>query len=217
MAETTFKVNPPGLGDIEALAQFSPDADLTHSEYSGLAFSDLKWPGRSYAEIRFDRALFKNTVLSKTKLRSATFEDVRFTSCDLSGADWSGVQLSRVEILSSRLTGFVGAEGRYDNVLWRGCKLDYALFQMARFTRCTFEKCDLTNATFEGATANHVAFRDCNLANARFIRSRLSDVDLRGSRIDGLEIGLEDLRGLHVDLSQTPVIAGLTGVVIEKN
>jgi uncharacterized protein YjbI with pentapeptide repeats len=217
MAETVFKLNPPDLGTVEALAQFPPDADLVNPDYSGQAFSDLRWHERSYPQVRFEMALFKNGVLSKTKLRSAVFEDVRFTACDLSGADWSGSQLSRVEFISSRLTGFVGAEGRYEHVLWRACKLDYALFQMARLTRCCFEKCDLTNATFEGATVGHVAFRDCNLANARFVRSKLSDVDMRGSRIDGLEINLEDLRGLRIDLSQTPVIASLTGVVIEKS
>ena len=215
MAKTIFSVNRPDLGDAEALAQFPPGAEWTHAEYSGLAFSDRQWQEQNHPGIRCDRAVFKNVVLSRTKMREAVFDDVRFTSCDLSGADWSGGQLSRVEFLSSRLTGFVGAEGHFKDVLLRGCKLDYAIFQTAKLTRCHFEKCDLSQATFDGATASHVTFRDCNLSNARFIRARLADVDLRGSRIDGLEINLEELRGLRVDLSQTPEIAALTGVVIE--
>ena len=88
---------------------------------------------------------------------------------------------------------------------------------MAKLTRCVFEKCDLTQVTFEGASASQIVFRDCNLTNARFIRSRLSQVDVCGSCIDGLEINLEELKGLRVDLSQTPVIAALTGVVIEPS
>jgi hypothetical protein len=43
----------------------------------------------------------------------------------------------------------------------------------------------------------------------------LSEVDVRGSRIDGIEINLENLPGLRIDLSQSPAIAALTGVVIE--
>ena len=89
MAEAAFKVNPPDLGEIDALAQFPLDADLVNPDYAGFAYSDRNWTERSHPAIRFEAAFFKNMVLSRTKMRSAAFEDVRFTSCDASSADWT--------------------------------------------------------------------------------------------------------------------------------
>ncbi len=72
---------------------------------------------RNYREIRFDHALFKNLVHHcRTPLHAGTFEDVRYASCFCRAPDWTGTAFSRLSS-SSRLTGFVGAEGRYENVL----------------------------------------------------------------------------------------------------
>ncbi|HTU26347.1 MAG TPA: pentapeptide repeat-containing protein [Pirellulales bacterium] len=217
MPETSLKLTPPDLNDGAELKRFPADAELVESEYSGFLFSSLKYSGRPLPGIRFDRCLIEKTVLAKSSLRSAMFEDTRIASCDLSAADWTGTRFSRVEFASCRLTGFVAAEGRLENVAWLNCKADYAVFPLARLTRCRFEKCDLSNATFEGASLTHVTLRDCNLTGARFIRTNLSDVDLRGSCLDGLEIEVESLKGVRIDVLQAPAIAALTGVIIENS
>lgn len=78
-----------------------------------------------------------------------------------------------------------------------------------------FENCNLADASFEAATMKHVVFRNCDLRNARFLTARLDDVDLRGSRLEGLAIALDALSGVTIDSLQAEVIASLTGVTID--
>ncbi len=89
MSESNFKVNPPNLGNVETLVPFLPGGDLSSSDYTGFAFSDIKWPEDSYPAVRFDTVLFQGAVLSRTKMRSAALEEVRLAACDLSSADWT--------------------------------------------------------------------------------------------------------------------------------
>ena len=138
---------------------------------------------------------------------------MRAKLANLSNANWVGIEMHRVELLSARMIGFNGAEGRFLHTLFHHCRADYAVYQSSKFERCRFENCSLIDATFESATLKNVVFRDCDLTNARFIGARIEDVNVRGSRIDGLAVE-GSLKGLTIDVTQSPVIAALTGVTI---
>jgi uncharacterized protein YjbI with pentapeptide repeats len=217
MPTPTEGVSPPDLLAADKLARFNCIAIEEGAEFSDFEFVELAWRERHVTQVHFDRAVFDKVDFAKSKFRDVSFGDVRIRFSDLSNADWTGISACRVEILSSKLTGFNGAEGKYRHALFQGCRMEYAVFQLSKFERCQFENCVLTDATFEAAALDHVAFRNCDLTNARFINARLQEVDLRGSRIEGLAVSLADLSKVTIDLLQAPAIAALTGVRIVDN
>ena len=214
MSRREIRVTPPDVKHPEQLTRLGSEALEDAGVYDDSALIDVDWQERCVGRVRFDTALFRNANLSRSRMRDVALTDVRIAGCDLSNADWTGASFRRVEVVSSRLTGFVGAEGSFEDTLFRDCRADYAVFQLSKGVRCHFEKCSLVEATFEAATLNHVVFRDCDLTNARLIEAQLDSVDLCGSRIDGLGILVKDLKGVCIDLLQAPAIAALTGVII---
>lgn len=205
----------PDLQAAEELPSFSGDAVEHGGEYDQCAFVEVAWGQRSISNARFDTVLFRQANLAKCKLRDVSFNNVRIQASDLSNADWSGVQTRRVEMASSRLTGLLAAEGRYQHTLFLGCRADYSAFQLSKLEWCRFENCNLAESSFEAATLKRVVFRNCDLRNARFLTARLDEVDLRGSQLEGLAISLEALGGVTIDSLQAAAIASLTGVKID--
>lgn len=204
----------PDLGDPDQLTRFTGNTLDEGAEYCELQLVDLACRDCRAGRVRFDTALLHKVDLARSQMRDAAFNDVRITSSDLSNADWTGARASRLEVRSCRLTGLVAAEGKYEHARFRDCRADYAVFQLSKLERCWFENCSLVDATFEAGTLKHVVFKECDLTNVRFFQTRLNEVDLRGSQIEGIGIGLEDLKGLTIDLLQAPVIASLFGVTI---
>lgn len=214
MSERASDLMPPDWKEDTELPRFQGGPPEEGSACDDWAFVDLDWQKRKIARVQFDTALWRKMNLAKSKLRDVSLRDVRIHGCDLSNADGAGIRTSRVEIVSSRLTGLVAAEGTYENTLFQDCRADYSVFQLSTFERCCFENCSLVDASFEAATLKQVVFKNCDLRNARFFQAGLLEVDLRGSMLEGLGIALDNLRGVTVDRLQTPAIAALTGVRI---
>lgn len=214
MSQAANSVIPPDLASPLNWPAFAGRISETHGELYELSFVDLVWRDQSVSGVQFNHAVFDKVDFGKSKLRDVSFSDARIKSCELSNTDCAGIDVCRVEILSSRLVGLNSAEGKYRHVLFQNCRAEYAVFQFSKFEWCRFENCNLLDATFEAASLKQVAFRNCDLTNSRFVGAHLEKIDLRGSRIDGIGLPTESLKELTIDLTQTPVIAALTGAKI---
>lgn len=214
MAKDMPTVSAPDLGDAGELQTFDAPTPVAETEYLEIACHDVDWQGVSVPGVVFDTATFERVLLARTKLRDARLRDVTIARSDLSNADWTGTSFHRVEISSTRLTGFNGTEGHFRDVLFQKCVVTHAVFHSSTFDRCRFEGCDLTDATFEGANLKGASFCNCKLINARFIGAKLDAVDLRGSDIHGIQVDVGRLHGVTIDVLQTATIAELTGVRI---
>lgn len=160
----------------------------------------------------FERCRFARASLCDSNWERARLLDVELAHVDAANARWLEASWRRVAVRAGRWTGFDGSDGRYEDVRFSDCRMDYALLQRARFRRVRFERCDLTSAELAGADLRGVALRDCTLTHANVAGARLVGCDLRGSRLDGLVAGPGDLRGAIVSVGQLPEVAGLFGV-----
>ncbi len=146
----------------------------------------------------------------------ASARDLSIAGGDLANADLTEVSVRR---LQGRGIGAVGLDvsgARLEDVGLVGCKLRLARGLGARLTRCVFEDCDLREADLESATLDRVVFRGCDLSAARLAGVDLGRCDLRGSRVDGLVVSPDRLRGAIVDPGQLPTFAAALGLRVEE-
>jgi uncharacterized protein YjbI with pentapeptide repeats len=77
-----------------------------------------------------------------------------------------------------------------------------------------FENCVLAEAQFHESIVERVAFTGCDLRSADLGHSKLGEVDLRGSKIEGLLLDVAQLGSLTVDPSQAMVILQMLGAKV---
>ena len=186
------------------------------AEYSVVEWSGGDFTGQSAASVIFDQAHLRRVILNRTKLPKARLVDVQVEASDLSGADWEKSHWRRVELIGCRLLGSQMLEAHYEDVLFRDCNLEGAVFASAIFKLARFEKCVLRGASFESADLTGVVFLGCDLANAELLGSQLVGADFRGSLINGLRAGAKELKGAIIDPSQAEQVVGLLGITVKE-
>ena len=65
-------------------------------------------------------------------------------------------------------------------------------------------------------TLKQAEFADCDLTRATIHMTAMKGVDLRTCRLDGLNIGIQDMRGMVVTPLQASELARLLGLVIRE-
>ena len=157
-----------------------------------------------------------HSVWQQATLRKSGFVDVIFDGCDLSGCDFSGAVFSRVRFQGCKLTGANFAETVFRDVAFCDCRAPYLNLAAAKAQRLLFADCRLTEASFQEMKWT-AAFQRCDLTGATFHFAPLKGINLTTSRMDGLRVGLPDLKGAIVNTYQAADLARLLGLVINDN
>ncbi len=164
----------------------------------------------------FDQVVFERVEMSKVHFKKAHLLDSSFTGCNLANGEWFEADFARIELLDCQLIGLQANEGKFQDVLFRGCALPFAQFALATFQAVRFEDCDLSEANFYQADLTGVVFTRCNLQRADFTGAKLFAADLRGSKIDGMRLSsLELMKGAFVDQMQALAMVRSLGINIE--
>jgi uncharacterized protein YjbI with pentapeptide repeats len=117
--------------------------------------------------------------------------------------------LVRVEFIDCRIAGLSASAVDWEDVFIQNGDVRYAQFQGGRFRTCEFDGCNWEEADLQNADLSGSVFRSCNLARADFHGAKLLNTDLRKSEVEGMLVGINDLRGGIVDPSQAMVFARL--------
>ncbi|MFE6052656.1 multiple cyclophane-containing RiPP AmcA [Kitasatospora sp. NPDC056446] len=126
---------------------------------------------------------------------------------DLGSMQWSDSKLSRVVFRDCKLMGATLTGLTLDNVLFEGCKLDFAAFTRIRASGPTvFSKCTLTEATFAGCDLNRAVLDDCTLRRTEFEHGSYRELDLRGNDLSELR-GAGNLAKVIIDRGQEAELA----------
>jgi uncharacterized protein YjbI with pentapeptide repeats len=180
---------------------------------SNIAIPSLQSPRGQPVQI--DRCLWNSVTLADPNAHGLHLHDARIENSDLANIILTGTSLERVEIISTRLTGATCTEAKLKSVLFRECKMDFALLRMGRLQQCVFENCNLTDADFYGADLTGILFRDCDLSRADLSQARLVGADMRGCRLDGLRGTPATMSGLIISPDQAPLLISLFGVQVK--
>ena len=204
------RLNEAALHDTFA-AQLAHGA-VTDARVAGVTLKSLCSDENEPA--RLNGCLLDDVKLLDPQAHGMRMQDVRWRNCDLAQWDLRGGVLERVEIVNARLTGVTMTEVRLRSVLFRDCKLNFALFRMAKLELCTFEDCNLTDADFYAADLTGTVFRKCNLSRVDFSGARMAGADLRGSELDAVRGKPATADGLKIDGLQAPLLIGMFGVEV---
>lgn len=143
--------------------------------------------------------------LTRSKLAGSELEklilvDSELLHCDVANARWSDAAVTRVAIVSSRMTGFAGPGMSLQHTTVRDSLLDYASFRFAKFQRVELSDCRLQNADFVSADLTGAVFRQCDLSGAEFSQVKAAGALFVDCTWDGAK-GLSFLAGATVAAS----------------
>ena len=178
-----------------------------------LAYAD--WSDGEADDVLFEHVYARHVQLSRTHLTGAQILDARFETCDFASAAWDKPHLRRVELLGCRMVGARLVQASLEDVLFKECSAEFAIFWNGTFSAARFEQCKLHQASFEGANLSGVVFAGCDLQQADFRNTKLVGADFRGSAIDGVQIGIRELQGAIIDPSQAVLLAALLGIQVK--
>jgi uncharacterized protein YjbI with pentapeptide repeats len=165
--------------------------------------------------LRMDRCIWRSVTVSDPKAQNLRVRDTLIQNCDLANIDLTGSLLERVDIIATRLTGAVCTEAQLKSVLFRECKLDFAVMRMVRLQHCIFEKCNLTDADFYDADLSGSVFRGCDLSRADISHAKLRGADIRDCRLDSIRGMPVDTDGLIISPDQAALLITLFGVRVQ--
>lgn len=196
-----------------------PDENLSlqdFTEFSTLLLDHLNFTDQEAVHVTFAGVLCKQGRWTESRLQGVRCVDTRFDGCDFANATWERLTAHRVEFLTSQLVGFTALEAHLQHVRFQGCNAQFAGFRFATFKTVRFEQCDLRYADFQRADLSGVIFHKCDLSHAQLSGSTLKGTDFRGSKLEDVCVGLQELPGAIVDHFQAAYLAGLMGLVIRN-
>lgn len=169
------------------------DASITASRITGTAMMSSTLPGLRVTDSAFERADCSN----------ATWIDTRLVRCSLTGCKGTGLDLRG---------------GALRDVRFQDCKLPEMFLHESTLDRVWLESCNLSNADLSGAKLDSVTIRDCDARCLRLLGTRITALDLRGSRIDHIAIDAGAIRNIIIDPLQAPALVEALGArVIDQH
>jgi len=215
MAKKT--IEPPLALDLNDSSE-PPDDELEGNVlYENFTVTGTDYAGQSVLKLRMEQARLQRVNFASTRLTAMRFNDVWLTKCDLAAALWHQAQWRRVVVEDSRLLGWQGIEAELQDVHFKGCNMDAAMFRVAKCQRVLFEDCTLKEADFYEADLTNVRFRNCDLRGASLLKSTLKGTDLRTCQLEGIALSPDGLSGLIIEPSQAIDVIRSAGVSVSLN
>lgn len=185
-------------------------ADIEAPEPAERAVTDQLIGGDDESiNVAFERCR-PDPVFATKRLRDATLR-----ACDLSNMRCTDLIATRVELRDCRLVGIDVSGATLRDLRCTDCQISLARAFGTTLERCWFENCDLRECDFDEATLAGVVFRSCDLRQARFASSKLDQTDVRGSRVEGIVVHPDLLRGAVIAPEQADVFAAAMGLRVE--
>ncbi|HLJ46699.1 MAG TPA: pentapeptide repeat-containing protein [Bryobacteraceae bacterium] len=172
------------------------------------------------AELRLETFRVEGSILERVQFAGGEFgsvawKDVRLVGCDLANIRAHRMTLLRVELVDCRLTGFHATALEWQDVLITNGDMRYVQLQSGKFRNCEFDGCNCEEADLHEADLSGCVVRGCNLAHADLCGTNLQNTDLRKSEVEGMVVGMGDLRGAIVEPAQAMILARVLGLQIK--
>ena len=169
--------------DLEPVSSLGAESGLV----SGFRFGHASVRALDLANVRLMRGQVSALRAERASITGVRIDSVEFTGCDLSSLWWMGGKLSRVRFDSCKLLGARFEGVTLEQVVFTGCKLDYATLGHVRAAGpVIFARCSLREVEFTGCHLAHCLFDDCDLNLADFGPGSYRGCDLRGNDLSAL-------------------------------
>ena len=146
----------------------------------------------------------KNTIMDDVeilngKLEKNSFTDVRFNNCNFSNTSFENCSFIRCEFDNCKLTGCNFSGSRMYNVSFKEVNMNY----INRSTKRAMETCN-------------IEFIKSDLTQAQFFHTKLKDIDLSDSIIEGIAVSIDDIKGAIINQFQATDLLYLLGVKLKE-
>jgi uncharacterized protein YjbI with pentapeptide repeats len=111
-------ITPPHLSETTPTATLPQGGLADHGVYSDVSLAHAELVGQAARDVTFDTVHFKHVRLGGTLLSAPHLRDVRFDTCDFAEAAWDKAQMTRIEVIDSRLLGFKASEALIQDALF---------------------------------------------------------------------------------------------------
>ncbi|WP_369145640.1 pentapeptide repeat-containing protein [Streptomyces sp. R44] len=149
----------------------------------------------------------KGVHSQRVEFQALNLHRVEIRDSDLRSVRWGESKLTRVVVRDCKLMGAALDGLVLDDVLFEGCRFDYAAFDKIRVTGpLVFTGCVFTEAVFSDCDLSDAVFFDCTLRLTEFGAGRYRDTDLRGNDLSKIR-GVTNLAKVRIDHTQQADLA----------
>src|ERR1700674_3683747 len=192
------------------------EPDRPQSPFAGIADLSDRAPVRVLSPDEIERLLAEHRLYLETEYHEG--HRANFSSADLTGRDFSGLNLRGIKMDRALLSGadFTGAHLQSVNLI--GAILQEACFDHADLSRARLSGANLVSASLENACLAKADMEFALMGNVVMRGACLRDADLSGAQLDaavltGADFRMANLRGqgfvLHGSTRQTSAMHGL--------
>lgn len=143
----------------------------------------------SYQDVRnliIRECQFDKLVMNRNHLERFECSNVIFRNCDFSNTEWIGASFHQVHFIQCKLTGTNFAESYLRDCLFEDCLADYASFSATNQKVVHFKQTSLNQTEFVEVTWKNLLFDQCSLTGSSWFHTNLADLDLTQSIFENL-------------------------------
>src|ERR1700730_13000819 len=158
------------------------EPDRPQSPFAGMADLSARTPLRMLSPDEIERMLAEHWLYLETEYHQG--HRANFSSADLTGRDFSGLNLRGIKMDRALLSGadFTGAHLQSANLI--GTILQEACFDGADLSRARLSGANLVSASFENACLAKAEMEFALMANAMLQGACLREADMSGAQLD---------------------------------
>ena len=202
------------LGDLDDgdVSELRRNADLEGVRFTDVVLPELTMPGAVANLVRFTGLSAQEADLTGSRFIEVDLDQVHLPVLKAARTQWRDVRVN------GRIGGLEAYEAQWRSVHFVGCKLDYVNLRGAELLDVAFTDCVVGELDLLDARVRRMAVDGTRITHLNARRARLTDVDLRGGQLEGLD-GLMDLGGATVSRHQltllAPLLAEQVGIKVE--
>ncbi|MBT2480791.1 pentapeptide repeat-containing protein [Streptomyces sp. ISL-94] len=210
MATRTFgrvAVTLPGLDEPGLYLSAVDGLDSPRGTVQDFAFGEADLRSLDLTDTQLITGRITGLRSKRTEFEGMNLHGVEITGSDLGSVRWNESKLTRVLLRDCKLMGAALDGLVLDDVLFEGCKFDYATFEKVRAAGpVAFVGCTFTEATFTECDLSDVVFSDCTFRLTEFGTGRYRDTDLRGNDLSTIR-GVANLVKVRIGHGQQSDLA----------
>ena len=197
---------------------------LAHSDFisledeiiiEGITLADQNLSYQDVRNLIIRECQFDKLVMNRNHLERFECSNVIFRNCDFSNMEWIGASFHQVHFIQCKLTGTNFAESYLRDCLFEDCLADYASFSATNQKVIHFKQTSLNQTEFVEVTWKHLLFDQCSLTGSSWFHTKLAGLDLTQSIFEKIALSQELMAGLKVTTEQAVTIAAGLGLIVE--
>ena len=193
------------------------ESDVREAIKTGEGIENCRFEGGALDGIDTGLLDFSGCVFIGVHFGACAVDRLHFTDCRLVRCDLSGLRLREGALRRVALEGCRAAGAQFEGMILRDaafydCDLRYAGFSRCRMQDAAFADVRLDRSIFHSCAKKGLLLERCDLTEAELVGSPLQGVDLSTCTLDGLRAAPALLAGTTAALDQAPALLGLFGI-----